>query len=1101
MARKKRSALLLVVALTFLPVAAPALAVEREQALALIDGGKELPSPWTLEDVSVDSSQIVFAFRSPDIGSVSVVAEARNPEQPSFAATRNLNLSYVVPATGLTEVQEMAVGRFMKELSKIVERNDTEPLFPLPPAAPASSGNEGDGGSNSGPSGRGGHDPGHAGSGTGLDGQAGRNGIDYGGVSAQTPSAAGLLVVDALLWVLGLAGLALVVRVVTRELRSWGRAAAIGTVLLVALSALVRFVWVPHVTVQVGMGHPVIASALTLDELPRYGAAGPLLYHALFRLLPAGMESVLRLHTVLSLLNVLLLATWFLRLTRGFRGLPTDPGPVGRFPLFSLACVAFLAFTPLFLRDGNSESLLVPAVFLLFSGALLVQEHAMSSTLDRQSAPNSTGQGVEGLPSPAPGRSADPGGMPRTLLLSAGVVLLALGSHMRPELLLVAPMLAVVTLLPYRGSGLPLRPLVAAAAALLVLTTPYASFVSAAVAEEASRGNLSADRFAPHLMVFDFLWRNLFFKPLFFPAGVTALFVATLAAGVAWRPARPLLPVLGLALVWMSLYHVDFNDESMLRLHVPGMMLVTLAALAGLRLLELRLSVPACAATSGERAGSDTPYDHAGTPCLPGHPGAVPLPGRRGVVRRFLPAAVLLLAAGSAAPTAWHVFFPTSYQVQDRLFPQLVAALPSEPVSFVSLTGRDMPDRAWSEASLAEDPNREGAPPVHRFFPSYLLQPPLRSDRLMSVTEFRDRPDRSRRTFFFLSAQCYAMREPFGYEEWGVDPDPLRLMHPACRWMLVRHVPVPVLLFRVPAHGEFAAPFQWYPPSLKEMTIGLFELKPGDSTGKPPRDSFTRVAGEYFTRAREPLLTGDFDQARRILTDAEGLLVDSTALWDSLASIYFLEGARKDDPELLRTSLDYLLKIADKDLRYPEILKSIGAVHARLKLFLTDDQDAVYIRDRLARDPDDLVGLWLEAVRLFYTHEHYEESLVLLRRILERVDTDPRVYVYVALDHFYLGRKAEAEAAVAKAIEVADGSDPDAYYVRSIIVRDRDLELAAQDIQRYLDMSEGPDKVRNEVKQKWLREELKRLREGRPSPWWKGGGHDEPWTRVAPEHE
>lgn len=1004
----------------------PAAAVEREQALSLIDKGKGLPPAWTLEDIRIEPAQILYRFRSPDIGAVSVVAEARNPDQPSFAATRHLNLSYVIPAGGLDEKQEMAVGRFMKELVRIVDRNDAAPLFPLP--ASASSPSPGNDGPSTGPSNTG------AGHGQGQGQQAGRDGIDYGGIRADSGAAAGLLVADLLLWLLSLASLLLVARSMVREVAGWGRSVALAALGTLALSALVRFLGVPHAAVQVGMGHPVIASAITLEELPRYGAAGPLLYHALYLLFPAGMESVLRLHTVLSLCNVLLMTAWFRRLV----------GP-GRLPPSGLlACVAFLSLTPLFLRDGNSESLLVPAVFLLFSGALLVQE-CLASLNNRMGRSRLEASELRGT-----GRAWLP--------LAGAVALLALGSHIRPELLLVAPLLLLVTVLP-GGIRPRLLPLLAATAGLLVLAIPYVLFLAEAVAQESARGNLEAGRFAPHLMVFDFLWRNLFWWPRFFPAGLTLLVLAALVAALAWRMTRILLPTLLLSFVWMSLYHVDFNDESMLRLHVPGMMMATLAGITGIRMaLQQHLR-------TGAAGGA---------------------------------AALLLLAAGSAVPTAWFVFFPTNFQVQDRLFPQMVEALPQEPVNFVTLIGRDRPDRAWSQASLEQNPNREGAPPVHRFFPSYLLELPLRRDRIMSVTEFRDRPDWSRRTFFFLSAQCYAMREPFGYEEWGVDEDPSRLLHPACRWILVRHVLTPVLLFRIPAHGEFAAPFQWYPPSMSGLTIGLFELKPADMNGPPHRDSFTLVAREYYSRARGPLLAGDFETARKLLEEVEPLLADSTALWDSLASIYFLQGARKDDPQLLRRSLDYLLKIAQQDIHYPGLLKSIGSIHARLKLFLTDAEDAVYIGDRLARDPDDLVGLWLEAVRLFYTHEHYEESLVLLNRILERVDDDPRVYVYVALDNFYLGRKAEAEAAVARAIEVANGSDPDAYYVRSIIVRDRDLDLAASDIERYLDMSEGPDKVRNEVKQKWLRKELDNLRKGNPSPWWKGGGHDEPWTRQDP---
>jgi len=1110
---------------------APARAVDREQALTLVDRGEGLPEPWSLEDLSVEPGQIVYRFHAPDVGSISVVVEARDPARPAFASTRNLNISYSVPPQGLDEHQEMAVGRFMKELARTVERNDTAPMLPVS-ASPVSAG--------------GARPP------AAPDGRAGKDGVNYGGVAVRGTSAAGLLVVDVVLWLLALAGLVVVTRIVVREVAGWGRPVALSVLALLALSALLRCLFVPYVPVQVGMGHPVLASAVTLDELPRYGAAGPLLYHALFALFPPGMNSVLWLHTLLSLCNALLITTWFFRHAAGAPpgmarcdhaagaprprsgqdnpagGLRPDPSHLaparqarfgqdnpagglrpdpsaGEAPLASagpsplrplafpsggsyssylsyssypshvspaapgphpLLSVAFLAFTPLFLRDGNSESLLVPAVFLLFSGALLVQEYlrgltAPGTTCAERSA-GSTGDAdcEASAPGHGAGAAAHLSRSGRWLLLAASVPLLALGSHFRPELLLVAPLLLLVTVIPHLRRDRSLLPLLVPAALLLLLAVPYARFIVQAVSAEASRGNLSADRFLPHVMLFDWMWRNLFWRPLFFPAGMTVLTVVALAlAGFTRKGVRDLLPVTLLAVVWMALYHVDFNDESMLRLHVPGMMLMTLVAAAGVQALVDRF------------------------------------PGRG----RILAVAAPLLAAATAVPTAGFVFFRTNYQAQDRLFPEMMAALPEGQINLVALTGRDEPSRAWSDASLAENPSREGAPPVHRFFGSYLLEPPLRDHRVMALTEFRERPDWTRRTFFFLGVQCYAMRESFGYEEWGVEPDPLRLLHPGCRWMMTRHVLMPVKVFRIPNEGEFASPFQWYPPSLAGMTIGLFEVKPGEVARKSVRDSFTTIAGEYFSMARKPLLDGDFAEARRILLAADELLVDSTELWDSISSTFFLEGARKDDPEPLRASLDYLLRIADRDIHHPELLKGIASVHATLKRYLTPEEDARYVDDRLARDPDDLVGLWLQAVRLFYTHEHYEDSLVLLNRILERVSDDPRVYVYIALDHFYLGRQAEAEAAVQKAIDVAAGSDPDAYYVRSILVRRQDLDLAVRDIERYLDMSEGADKVRNELKQKWLRKEVENLRLGRPSLWWKGGGHDEPWTRLPPE--
>jgi len=220
-----------------------------------------------------------------------------------------------------------------------------------------------------------------------------------------------------------------------------------------------------------------------------------------------------------------------------------------------------------------------------------------------------------------------------------------------------------------------------------------------------------------------------------------------------------------------------------------------------------------------------------------------------------------------------------------------------------------------------------------------------------------------------------------------------------------------------------------------------------------------------------------------------------------MASFYFVAGTRKEDPELLEKSVSYWESIAAVDVHFPFLLSKLGAVYSVYARHMTRDEVLAKARARLEADPDSPVGQYLVGVMLFYAHKDYEQSKKYLEKVLETVDDDPRVYIYLALDHFYLGNQPEAERLVAKAIEAGQGKDPDAYYVRSIITRHQDLDRAVADIQRYLDMSTSSDRVKYEKKQQWLRKELENLKAGKPHAWWTTKTPDEPWNRtdgVAP---
>ena len=781
----------------------------------------------------------------------------------------------------------------------------------------------------------------------------------------------------------------------------------IGLIFVVGLA--VRLV-APAALVKVGMVYPLMESAIGLESLPRYGAAGPVLYNLLFFVFPIHTSSVLWLHCILGSLSVFLSIVFWRRMS----------GSVGA----GMCAGLLLALTPVFVRDANSESLLVPAVFLLLVGGLLLQ------------------QGIRSR---------------RVTDMMAGALSLALAGAFRPELVLVSLAFGawVAWAMPDRPRG-GLRRGLLALGGVAVLLLLQAAWVLTAADSEFARGNLQLHRLSPVRVIQELWTMGLVVKPWLFPVATVVFAVAGLVGSWVQRRVRLVWALAGLALLWLVTTYIDINEESVLRLHVPAAMLLSLIGGYGLAWL---------------------------------------LSALRPFKARLVGAVVAALFFGvAAAATVPGVFFTTNSQIDGELFGQAVGALPPGPVRFVRLGPEDAPDHALCEASLKKAlETRVAFAPVHRHYPDYLLRPPLRDDQVGPIGAIRDIQIKSMPAYFYLSVQCYAVLDAGGERGWGVSSGPYVALHPACRWALQNYSVRPVFLRVVENAGEYAAPFRWYPDTAGHMTLGLFEL--GESLERlDSRDPFVNAAHWYDEQARPLIVAGDMEQAASILAEGERLLPRSVAMWRAQASFHFLRGAQTEDPALLARSLEYWERIASADLHFPLLLSKMGAVFSIWAGHAGLDRAREYVEARLACDPDDTVAIYLRGVISFYADKDYDATREAMERVMKIVDNDPRVYIYLGLSHFYQGRQEKAEELVLKAVEYGEDQDPDVFYVRSIVFRHKDLDGAVRDIERYLEMSGEPGKVKFERKQKWLRNELENLKLGKPSPWWTTRTPDEPWN-------
>lgn len=182
----------------------------------------------------------------------------------------------------------------------------------------------------------------------------------------------------------------------------------------------------------------------------------------------------------------------------------------------------------------------------------------------------------------------------------------------------------------------------------------------------------------------------------------------------------------------------------------------------------------------------------------------------------------------------------------------------------------------------------------------------------------------------------------------------------------------------------------------------------------------------------------------------------------------------------------------DLSKKHPERDIVLGRI-AGLLNFLTDaagadparkaDLDAVEARMRAAAaDEGDLVAQFVVATRAYYGGR-LQEALPQLEALNQRGSRDPRLPLYLAMAHFWLGHQEPAQKIIQHAVEIGP-SDPDVFYCRSQIVRSVNLPLAIADLERYEAMTTQPWSIGPALKAQRVAAELKFMRQGLLPPDW-----------------
>lgn len=173
--------------------------------------------------------------------------------------------------------------------------------------------------------------------------------------------------------------------------------------------------------------------------------------------------------------------------------------------------------------------------------------------------------------------------------------------------------------------------------------------------------------------------------------------------------------------------------------------------------------------------------------------------------------------------------------------------------------------------------------------------------------------------------------------------------------------------------------------------------------------------------------------------------------------------ADPDNPELMMVKCSALRLLA----RLPEAIALVeqlvrsgrhqpGDLGMLLAMYLREQELGRHIdhwKQWASRHPEDLVAPFMVGVLLHYGND-FEESDQWLKPLRGRLENEPRLFVYTAMNAFNLGRVEESRALLDQAAELPI-VDPDVYYCRAEITRDTERELAISDLQSYLALTEG----------------------------------------------
>ncbi len=247
------------------------------------------------------------------------------------------------------------------------------------------------------------------------------------------------------------------------------------------------------------------------------------------------------------------------------------------------------------------------------------------------------------------------------------------------------------------------------------------------------------------------------------------------------------------------------------------------------------------------------------------------------------------------------------------------------------------------------------------------------------------------------------------------------------------------------------------------------------------------VAPIEIYRVRISLASRMNDAKAEIATSLDGIAKypNDVQMLDSLGTAYFRDGQHA-------LAVSQFEKVYKLDEKFPGVLARLSGAFNDMGNGDKPEWKALRqtMQDRAAKDPNDIVAVFLKAVAHFYGGE-FEQAIATMKLVEPRAPNEARVYIYQAMAHFWLGHQAEAETLVERARK-ANPYDSDVYYCYSQIIRKKDLPAAIASMERYLTLASAPGALQFAKKTKRVQEELAMMRRGEIPPPLDMPGHDKP---------
>lgn len=474
-------------------------------------------------------------------------------------------------------------------------------------------------------------------------------------------------------------------------------------------AAIARWAIAPLWLTMVFIGYRMTETAIQLVPISHYGIGASALYHACFAFLPLDHRSMMLVNSVIGVFALPIHASLALELLQNKR---------------QATIFAWLnALLPLLIQLDNSEANHVPTLWWLSAGLLLLVQHAKTQKLST---------------------------------LAAALVPLTLAMISRPEMLLLAPILAFLTLRmtqppPLQLNFLRHKPtLLLLWLAVLLLLPQILHVVSNDTALLPSPMALLGR------MPLVLTQSNVLLHPTLFPLGL--LLFATFAM---WQ--KQVRPIGYMVIACLLAVAPDIDRGNMARVQAPAALFACMLAAAGL----------------------DVFWQH-NKPKV-----------------RALGVGLFLI---SVSITALYLWRHTNEQTEESFIRQVQIQLPKGPYTLV---------RLGSDDRVPKLVGRESTTQLH--FPDYLFAPPTGQARIVSISAWLERPDRSVAAYFYAGVRCYAHWRPD-----GVPAPHGSNEHPACARMRKDAKMVPILQTEVQNDGDV-----WlnHYGDAKTLKLGLFRVQ------------------------------------------------------------------------------------------------------------------------------------------------------------------------------------------------------------------------------------------------------------------------------------